>query len=107
MKGSVRVCGYFYRSFYMAQATISARIDSKDKKDFDKFCNSVGLSVSSALTLFIKTVIRQKRIPFAIDSKDPFYSKSNVDFLKEGIAELNAGKGVEKTMEELESMEND
>ena len=81
----------------MAQATISARIDSEDKIAFDTFCNDVGLSSSSAINMFIKTVIREHRIPFSINN-DPFYSESNIIFLKEGIQALNAGKG---TLHEL------
>lgn len=77
----------------MAQATISARIDANDKAQFDHFCEEVGLTTSALLNVFIKKVIRENRIPFSIDS-DPFYSKSNMDFLKEGIAALNDGKGI-------------
>ena len=76
----------------MAQATISARIDSADKAEFDTFCNNVGISSSSAINLFIKTVLREHRIPFSI-STDPFYTESNMAFLREGIQSLNAGKG--------------
>jgi len=78
---------------FMSQSTISARIDSNDKQAFDAFCNNVGLSSSSAINLFIKTVIRENRIPFPIIN-DVFYSESNVNFLKEGIKALNNGEGV-------------
>jgi DNA-damage-inducible protein J len=77
----------------MPQSTISARIDSNDKQAFDAFCNNVGLSSSSVINLFIKTVIRENRIPFPIIN-DAFYSESNVNFLKEGIKALNNGEGV-------------
>lgn len=77
----------------MLQSTISARIDSDDKKAFDSFCNDIGISTSSAINMFIKTVIRENRIPFKIVN-DPFYSKSNMEFLKEGIKALNEKKGV-------------
>ena len=77
----------------MPQSTISARIDSNDKQAFDAFCNDVGISSSAAINMFIKTVIRENRIPFPIIN-DPFYSESNVNFLKEGIKALNEGKGV-------------
>ena len=77
----------------MSQSTISARIDSEDKKAFDSFCNDIGISSSSAINMFIKTVIRENRIPFKIVN-DPFYSKSNMKFLKKGIKALNEGKGV-------------
>jgi len=76
----------------MAQATISARVDSTDKTAFDTFCYEVGISSSSAINMFIKAVLREHRIPFSI-SNDPFYSESNMSFLKEGVKALNAGKG--------------
>lgn len=78
----------------MALATLSARVDADDKRIFDSFCSSVGLTSSAALNIFIKKVISERRIPFEI-SLDPFYSESNLCFLKEGVSQLNAGNGVE------------
>lgn len=77
----------------MALSTISARIETKDKERFDKFCEKVGLSTSSALNLFVKAVLRENRIPFEISLPDPFYSESNMKFLEEGAAAIKAGKG--------------
>ena len=92
----------------MAQATVSARIDSKDKERFDEFCNNVGLSTSAAIYMFIKNVINEHRIPFEIREPSARYNaKANdIEALKKGIEQLNAGKGIVKTMEELEAMEN-
>ena len=92
----------------MAQATVSARIDSKDKEKFDKFCDNVGLSASAAIYIFIKNVINEHRIPFEIREPVARYnaSTSDIEALKKGIEQLNAGKGIVKTMEELEAMEN-
>lgn len=78
----------------MAQATISARISAEDKERFDRFCDNVGLSSSAAIYMFIKNVINEHRIPFEIREPDPFYNAKNMEFLKEGVAALNAGKGV-------------
>lgn len=78
----------------MALSTISARIETRDKERFDKFCEKVGLSTSSALNLFVKAVLRENRIPFDISLPDPFYSESNMKFLEEGAAAIKAGKGV-------------
>ena len=50
--------------------------------------------MTAAFTVFAKTVSREKRIPFEITA-DPFYSESNMEHLRRGIAALNAGKGVE------------
>ena len=77
----------------MSLATISARIDAEDKRVFDNFCSSVGLTSSAALNIFVKKVIREHRIPFEIEG-DPFYSDSNMRFLREGLSQLNAGNGV-------------
>lgn len=92
----------------MAQATVSARIDSKDKESFDKFCNNVGLSASAAINMFIKNVINEHRFPFEIREPVPHHnaSASDIEALKKGIEQLNAGKGVVHELSELESMEN-
>lgn len=78
----------------MAQATISARIDERDKSNFDTFCANVGLNTSTAINLFVKAVLRENRIPFDITpNPDPFYSKSNMDYVQKSVDELRAGKG--------------
>lgn len=78
----------------MAQSTISARIDSKDKSDFDNFCNNVGLSASTAINLFVKAVLREKRIPFDIaQAPDPFYTEANQAYILKSVQELREGKG--------------
>lgn len=87
------------------QATISARIDVADKAQLDHFCEEIGLSTSALINVFIKKVIREHRIPFTIDA-DPFYSESNMAFLRESIEQLKTGHAVTKTLEELEAMEN-
>jgi DNA-damage-inducible protein J len=91
----------------MAQATISARVDSKDKERFDKFCENVGISTSAAIYMFVKNVINEHKIPFEIREPQAAYNAKNMAFLKESAEELNSGKVVVKTMEELESMENE
>ena len=78
----------------MPLSTLTARVDSQDKTDFDAFCSSVGLNTSTAINLFVKAVLRENRIPFEISQKpDPFYSKSNIDYVKKSVNELRAGKG--------------
>jgi len=88
----------------MAQATVSARIDSKDKERFDKFCNNVGLSASAAIYMFIKNVINEHRIPFEVREPTARYNaKANdIEALKKGIEQLNAGKGIEHELIEVD-----
>ena len=49
----------------MANMTIS--IDDRTKERFTHFCNDVGLSASSVITVYINTVVRENRIPFIIE----------------------------------------
>ena len=50
----------------MPVSTIVARVDADDKRNFNAFCSSVGLNASVAVNLFVKTVLRENRIPFNI-----------------------------------------
>lgn len=62
----------------MSQSTLSVRMDSNTKKEFDAFCAGVGMNASVAVNLFAKAVIRERRIPFVISDVCPFtdvYSK--------------------------------
>ena len=78
----------------MAQAIISARIDANDKTEFDLFCSNVGLNSSAAINLFVKAVLREKRIPFEISmSQDPFYNEANQAYVLKSVRELREGKG--------------
>ena len=62
----------------MAQSVnVNFRLDEEVKKSMEQVCSDLGLSMSSAFTIFAKKVSREKRIPFDV-SIDPFYSESNI-----------------------------
>lgn len=88
------------------QSNINVRMDADLKRDFDKVCNDLGLSMSTAITMLAKKMTREKRLPFEV-SIDPFYSESNMAALQHSIEQMKQGKVVIKTMEELEAMENE
>ena len=77
----------------MALSTLTSRVEVEDKSRFIAFCDSVGLTPSAAVNLFVKTVIREHRIPFEIKVEDPFYSPSNQLHLMKSIQQLRDGKG--------------
>lgn len=87
----------------MALSTITARVDEKDKISFDVFCSNVGLNTSTAINLFVKAVLRENRIPFEIAQyPDPFFSETNLAYVKKSIQELKAGKGKAHELIEVE-----
>ena len=53
----------------MSYTTLSVRLTTEDKENFDKFCKATGLNASVTITMFIKTVLREKRIPFTISTE--------------------------------------
>ncbi len=50
----------------MAQSTLSMRVDDTLKKNFDSICDDFGFTSTAAITVFMKTVVRERRIPFEI-----------------------------------------
>ena len=72
--------------------TITIRLDSDDKKNFELFCESIGITPSIAINMFIKATLREGKIPFELKS-DPFYSKENQDVLKRSIDQMEKTGG--------------
>lgn len=75
-------------------AQISLRVDDDVKRGAEQALDDIGLSMSTAINIFLRKVARERRMPFEL-SADPFYSESNMAHLRRGIAAFNAGKGVE------------
>ena len=50
----------------MAQTSMTFRVDTSLKRNFDILCNEFGFSSTAAITVFMKTVVRERKIPFEI-----------------------------------------
>ena len=77
----------------MAQVMVNFRMDEELKKKMEQTCKEMGLSISSAFTMFAAKVTREQRIPFEINV-DPFFSKSNIERLERAAADANVGKNM-------------
>ena len=64
----------------MAQATFSVRMDETLKKQFDCLCQDFGMNASTAINVFARAVVRQRRIPFELSSPE-------ADITREGAAQ--------------------
>ena len=82
-------------------AQISLRVDDELKRGAEKTLNDIGLSMSTAINIFLKTVVRENRIPFEL-SADPFYSKENMKELERRVHAVRSG---ESTLKEHELVE--
>jgi len=90
----------------MAQTLVNIRMDEKLKKSMEETCHELGMTMTTAFTIFAKKMSREKRIPFDV-SVDPFYSESNMKAIKESIKQLERGEVVVKTLEELKELEDE
>ncbi|MCL2342394.1 MAG: type II toxin-antitoxin system RelB/DinJ family antitoxin [Firmicutes bacterium] len=91
----------------MAQTTVNVRVDEDVKRGMEDFCGAVGMNLSTAVNLFFKAVLNQRKIPFEIaEPDDPFYHGANARRLEKSLAEWNNPNipKIIKTMAELEAM---
>lgn len=77
----------------MAQATLSMRVDDTLKKNFDNICNDFGFTSTAAITVFMKAVVRERRIPFEIkaSTKEQINKDAWAAFLEMRAAAAEAG----------------
>lgn len=74
----------------MASVQITMRADPAVKAVFEQICSEIGLSVNSAPNLFVKRVVRDRKIPFDL-SADPFYCESNLRRLRQSAEAARRG----------------
>jgi len=55
----------------MAQTNLNIRIDDGLKQEFDNLCQDLGLTMTTAFTVFAKTAVRRQGIPFEIVRNTP------------------------------------
>lgn len=84
-------------------AQINVRIDDDLKANAEKLFDELGLNISTAFNIFLKQSVRQGSIPFEITTRvDPFWNEANQAYLRKAIADLNAGKGIEHELIEVD-----
>lgn len=54
----------------MAQATFSVRMDDKLKKQFESLCTEFGMNMATAINIFARAVVRERKIPFEITTSE-------------------------------------
>lgn len=80
---------------------VNIRIADDIKANAEKALKEMGLNMSTAITLFLIKVGREKRIPFEINA-DPFYSSENIAELERRIASIENGTSMLKEHELIE-----
>ena len=75
----------------MAQVLVNFHMEQEDKAGMEEVCRELGMSMTTAFTIFAKKMRRERRIPFEV-SIDPFYSESNMAYLNKVTSEIDSGE---------------
>ena len=75
-------------------ATMTIRLDNELKKQAEYICAEMGLTMSSAVTIFIKRLVKERAIPFRVAADDEFYSENNLRHLRDAARRMDEGKYV-------------
>ena len=90
----------------MGQTATTIRMDADLKAEFDKLCEEFGMSANTAFNIYVKTVVRQRRIPFTIEADpiDEVMERGRRAFYEQrGLAAENgtAGMSLDEINEEI------
>lgn len=85
----------------MAQGSLTIKLDNETKKEFNEFCEEIGINMTTAINMFIKKVIREQRIPFELSLNKP--NLETIQAIQESEDILNGRKKVKSfnSVEEL------
>lgn len=83
--------------------SINLKIEEQLKLESQKTCKNLGISLSSAIKLFLINMNKNKALPFAIEAvqEDPFYSKKNQEAIEKSFKQIENGEIVFKNFEDL------
>lgn len=85
----------------MAQVSMTVRMDSQLKKNFDALCSQLGMSANAAMNIFAKAVVQTKSIPFRIGLYKPAYEDEALREFHEFRTMVAASDRPELTLEEI------
>ncbi len=85
----------------MGISTINVRLNDEDKKIFNEICNELGMNMSTAFNMFVKSMIRAGGLPF--EAKINNFNAETIKALEEteDIISGKISRPVYKTTEEL------
>ena len=81
-------------------------MDADLKAEFDKLCDEFGMSANTAFNIYVKAVVRQRRIPFQIEA-DPIDEvmergrKAFYEMRRHAAENGTAGMSLEEINEEI------
>ena len=86
----------------MAQTAMTVRLDSIQKAKFDQLCEQFGMSANTAINVFVRTVVRNRCIPFTIAAdNDERIREKAIEAFRDMRKEAMSRPGSEMDLEEI------
>ena len=54
----------------MDSINVTIRMDKEIKREFETFCDNVGINVTTAFNMFVKATLRTRELPFIVSDID-------------------------------------
>lgn len=71
--------------------SLNVKVDPVLKSEADSLARDLGMNLTTAVTVYLKKFVSERRIPFEI-SADPFYHPANIAHLEHVVADLDSGR---------------
>jgi DNA-damage-inducible protein J len=80
------------------------KIDKDLSERFAEVCEDMGLSVTNAITLFAKAVVKNRNLPFLMEAgiNEEAHKKIQEERLRRSIESLNKGEFITLDIDELD-----
>lgn len=82
----------------MGYTATTVRLETDLKEQFDSICKSMGMNANIAFNIFVRTVVRKKGIPFAVEATE----KDDRQQLLMAYERLRAGSQKNETLSDSE-----
>jgi addiction module RelB/DinJ family antitoxin len=85
----------------MAQVSMTVRMDSQLKKQFNELCNEIGMSVNTAINIFANAVVRTRGIPFEIKATPKDEPMNGLEAFRQIRQMAESGQFPDLTLDEI------
>lgn len=85
----------------MAQVMVNFRMDETLKRDMENTCKEMGMSMTTAFTIFATRVTKEKRIPFEVAVHTP--NEETIEAIKE-VQRMKADPSIGKAYTDVDEM---
>ena len=85
----------------MAQVSMTVRLDSQLKKQFNELCNEIGMSVNTAINVFVKAALKTRGIPFEVKATPKDEPMSGLEAFQKMRKMAESGQFPELTLDEI------